>query len=479
MSLQSSIVQVNPAARTTKPPQSWLLLEGLVYAIVILLIVVRFFTERVAILPRALNAIDLIAVPILLPFCLLWTIVKKKFRFRGKWPILLITLFLIVWSFSWLVNSAEVHWIGGLLFVGGLLTPICFYLILINIGLYRRFCRRLLRLLSALLIVNLIIGSIQARQGFGTGADFVFGTFGVNQNQLAFFLAVMMAYLLARWRYQRFSIFNLLLLLWSSILFILCGFQTLWIMFAVACGLVFLVFGLLTGRLLAGKISRKLIPIVVITALVPVFALSLLNFTRFNIYDVLSQFSTHFDRLGKVQLIKSVPLVWESRPWAFWLGVGPGTFNSRAFRSIAIVPYGTGGGTDVAASVIEPFYTSELSARFVIPYFQRGVYLLSGANTDGPFTSYVSVPIEVGMIGGVALFGIYGIAALALIRSLRHSSDPQQRMLAAWALSCLLMLLGIAAVDNYLETTRYTLLVWLTVAVWQIYAQGGGSVRLP
>jgi hypothetical protein len=57
------------------------------------------------------------------------------------------------------------------------------------------------------------------------------------------------------------------------------------------------------------------------------------------------------------------------------------------------------------------------------------------------------------------------------VRSLRHSREPQERMLAAWALMCLLMLLGISAVDNYLETTRYTLLVWLIVALWQVHRQ--------
>ena len=35
-----------------------------------------------------------------------------------------------------------------------------------------------------------------------------------------------------------------------------------------------------------------------------------------------------------------------------------------------------------------------------------------------------------------------------------------------------LMILGLALVDNYLETTRYTMLVWLAVAVWRLHGRG-------
>jgi hypothetical protein len=213
------------------------------------------------------------------------------------------------------------------------------------------------------------------------------------------------------------------------------------------------------------------LPILVAAILVPAIALSLISFQRFDIGATVRGGLTEFDQLGKVQLIKSLPAVWASRPWAFLFGVGPGTFNSRAYRSIAIVPYQGPGVTDVAAAVVEPFYRSELSGRYIIPYFERGVFRLSGSNTDAPFTSYVSIPVEVGFLGAIAVFALYFVVSRGLVRSMRSSRDSQERILAAWALVGMLTLLGIALVDNFLEVTRMTLLVWLVVGLWGIYRE--------
>lgn len=110
-----------------------------------------------------------------------------------------------------------------------------------------------------------------------------------------------------------------------------------------------------------------------------------------------------------------------------------------------------------------------MSARFIVPHFEKGKFYLLGSNTDGPFTSYVSVLMETGIFGALPLFGIYGWMLLALVGELRRrGQSPRTRMFAAWALTSLLMILGIALVDNYLETTRYTLLAWLTVGIWKI-----------
>jgi hypothetical protein len=41
------------------------------------------------------------------------------------------------------------------------------------------------------------------------------------------------------------------------------------------------------------------------------------------------------------------------------------------------------------------------------------------------------------------------------------------------------MLLGLAAIDNYLETSRYTLLVWLIIALWTAHRRGSQTGRQP
>jgi hypothetical protein len=467
--MQTTALQSNISTGGAARGRGWRVLEWLIYLLVALLIGVRFFTEQVPVLPRFLNAVDLIVVPLLLPLCALWVMVRGRWRLRGASFFVLAWLLLLAWALSWAANASEVHWLGALLFIVGLLTPVAFYLILVNIGLDQRFSRRMLRLLMVLLLANLLIGTVQAAQGVsGTSHDFVFGTFGYNQNQLAFFLIMMVSYLLARWRYGQASRVDLALMLWAGVLFLLCAFQTLWLVFAFSAMLVFGLVTELRGRLLAGRLPHRLVLLVIGGILAPLIVLSTISFARFDVLRTLGEIPTYFDRLGKVQLLRSVPQVWELRPGSLLVGVGPGAFNSRAFRSIAIVPYGSAGPSDVASALVTPFYRSELSARFILPYFQRGIFFLSGANTDGPFTSYVSVPIEIGLPGAAALLGLYALIVRDLVRSIRTDVDVERRILATWALMGVFMLLGLALIDNYLETTRYTMMVWLAAAVWRI-----------
>jgi hypothetical protein len=468
--MQMAVVQPDRATSATPQPKHWRGLEWLVYLLITLLIGVRFFTEQVAVLPRFLNAVDLIAVPLLLPLCILWVMVRGRWQVYGAPVIMLIWLVLIAWTIAWAANAREVHWLGAVLLIVGLLTPIMFYLILINLGLRQRFSKRMMRLLTLLLLINLVVSTVQALEGIGgTSHDFVFGTFGYNQNQLAFFLIMMVSYLLARWRHRGLSKLELGILLWSTVLFLLCAFQTLWLVFAASAIVVFGFVTELRTRLFSGRVPQRMLILATAGALAPLIALSTISFARFEVGATLNQIPTYFDRLGKVQLLRSVPQIWELRPASILVGIGPGTYNSRAFRSIAIVPYSDAGASDVAAALVPPFYRSELSARFIIPYFERGIFFLSGANTDGPFTSYVSVPLEIGVPGALALFAVYGLAIIQLVRSIRSNLDVEQRILATWALMGLLMILGLAAIDNYLETTRYTMLVWLVVAIWRLY----------
>jgi len=324
-------------------------------------------------------------------------------------------------------------------------------------------------LLHLLLIANLAVGSWDALVGLtgpDTRADFVFGTFGVNSNQMALFLACLLAHQLARWRFLGVRRTQLWLLGHSSVLILLCGFQTLWVVLPMAVAAV----------LALGRFHARLLPILLAAVVVPGLVLSTVSLRCFEVSHFLSVAINRFDDTGQGQLLHDTPAIMASGPWGFLVGVAPGTFKSRAFRSIALTP-GFGGGTcDVAVAIVLPFFTSELSEQYLWPHFERGRILLRGANTAAPFTSYLSILIETGGLGALAPLGIYVLRAFGLLRSLRRGRDAWERMLAAWALICQLMVLGIARLDDYLETSRYTLLVWHIVALWRVYRQRRGPV---
>lgn len=132
------------------------------------------------------------------PLALARMIQRQGGRVRGRAVATCAALFTLVCAAAWVFNYREVHWLGALLFATGLLAPLLLYLELTNLGLNQNFVRRLLRLLETLLLINLVIGSSELipplLSGEGGGADLIFGTFGQNQNRLAFFLATMAAY---------------------------------------------------------------------------------------------------------------------------------------------------------------------------------------------------------------------------------------------------------------------------------------------
>ncbi len=448
----------------------WTPQETAIYLLVIGLTLVRFFTERVPVLPRVLNAFDIVAVPVLLILTLLYIAIRKRQSLSGRPMPRLVMSFLGAWAVSWAVNADDVHWIAGFLLPAGLLTPILLYIAVMNLDMPPSFSRRMLLVLYILLACNLVIGTVQALAGFGSGEpDVVFGTFGVNIDQFAFFLCIMLTYFLAVWLYaERTRWVGLFVVGWTVTLMLVASFQTLWVVFP-ACALI----TMLRGR----RISARLIPGGAVVATIAVLGWPLVPQARFDVIAKLQEAVDDFEQLGKVELVKNVPAVWAYRPSSVLVGVGPGTFNSRAFRSIAIIPYlehATGVPvTDVSASIMEPFYSSDVADRFIIPYFLRGFYRLSGANTDGPFTSFVSIPIELGVPAAIVFFSIYGLVLRNLDRSLRQSTDQRQKVLAAWAHMSILMLLGLSVIDNSLEVTRYTILAWIPAVVSFAYSQHG------
>jgi hypothetical protein len=439
--------------------------EVLIYALIVGIVSIRVFTEMLPILPRVVNAFDYFAMPLLVMVCLASLAVQRKPVLESWRLIQLLILFLVAWGLSWVVNVNRVHWISGLLLATGLLSPVLFYIATTNLPLSRLFPSRILLILRLLLLCNLGVGSYQAIAGYGSdNPDIVYGTFGVNIDQFAFFLAVMMSYFVALWVYQqRVSGLSMLMLGWTGTLFLVASFQTLWVIFPIALLIV-----LIRGRTL----SSKLIPGIVVASLIMIAGWQFVPAARFDMVAKAQEAIDDFDELGKVELFRNVPSVWSYQPSSVVFGVGPGAFNSRAFRSIAKIPYpGYASGIpveDVSAAIMEPFYTTDVAERFIIPYFTRGVIRLSGVKTDAPFSNLVSIPVELGLPGAVVMFAIYGLVLRNLDRSLRKSADPRQKTMAAWGMACLLMLLGLAVVDNGLEVTRYTLLAWIPVVLWAI-----------
>jgi len=167
---------------------------------------------------------------------------------------------------------------------------------------------------------------------------------------------------------------------------------------------------------------------------------------------------------GKVEVATSVPSLWMDRPWALAIGVGPGTFSSRAFRTFADLPY-RGGGDDVSYGLLGATYRTRLADEFVVPILEKPEWQLGSGTADGPFTSYVSLAAESGLLGLAAISAIYLSTWHRLVRFARVTPDPDRRAVALLGSVALLLLLAASLLDNYLEQTRSATLAWFLVAM--------------
>src|ERR1019366_10635215 len=68
---------------------------------------VRFFTERLAVLPRFLNGIDLFIVPLLLPVAAIFWLVRPS-PVRSAGIVFCCGLFTAAWGVSWLGKSKDI-----------------------------------------------------------------------------------------------------------------------------------------------------------------------------------------------------------------------------------------------------------------------------------------------------------------------------------------------------------------------------------
>jgi O-antigen ligase len=155
-------------------------------------------------------------------------------------------------------------------------------------------------------------------------------------------------------------------------------------------------------------------------------------------------------------------------------GTGPGTFSSRAWRTFAEVgdPASAEGAAQPYAAALtggEP-YRTDVSDRYVVPRLKTATAVLGSIALSSPFSSYVALLAEVGVIGFVLMVAIYARATLESWRiadlSIRtqNTGDPLPALALATFVAFLL-LVQMAVLENWWEVARVTVPSWIMLAV--------------
>jgi DNA-binding XRE family transcriptional regulator len=447
--------------------------RGLVLGAISLLVLIRFFTEVVPIVPRAANFID---VPIFVVLSLAAMARARRFEGEHDHPHLRLmvpaSLFLAVCVVSALVNGSRTDAGPVLVFVYGFLGPLGVYA-----AVYRLWPRGNALVLSRLLvglgmIQLLVVFTIDLRRFVASGhnPDYISGTFGTNAYQLVFLLLVVLGLLAGIFtvepqrRAARFA--PLLIVLILGVIF-LAQYRALLATTAVTVLLV----GSLVGSRARGIVAAVMIGVALVVTLQYV-ATRFPNLKFASTVSTLTQSPTFYasERLGSA---RSVVNLFTDHPRFMITGTGPGTFSSRAWQTFAASQSKSASNVQGAyASVLTggSAYHTDVSDKYVTPQLQVGGVIQGSSALTSPYSSYLSLMAEVGLFGFILVVSVYAAATSRALRaarkSLKHptSGDPLPALAVASSVA-FAVLLQMGLLGNWFEVTRLTFVTWTVLAV--------------
>ncbi len=437
------------------------------------LVTVRFFTETIGFLPSAGNFVDVLLLPVLLAIVAVRPATHSPLALERSPYVVPALIFAGLCVASIVVNTSRVAPAPALLFVYGFLGPLVFYY-----ATYRLWPTSQALALSRTIVVLgvlqfVVIGFFDLPTFLASrNPDDIVGTFGGNAYQLVFFLLVFAALVagistletsrtVARFAIPIFGATFLViflaqyraLLIFSALAVLLIGF-----MLSAARGRGFVVGATVVIAFIAalGYVSAKY----------PTFKFApTIEAVR---EDPMSFVTARFDP-GR-----DVISLYGDDPLFVVTGTGPGTYSSRAWRTFAEV-----GKASASEGAAQPYataltggkaYRTDVSDRYVIPRLETAPIVLGSAAVTSPFSSYVALLAEVGVLGLVLMVVIYlralfeaGRMAHASIRSAtRHDSLPA---LALATTVAFFLLLQTAFLENWWEVARATVPSWMMLAV--------------
>lgn len=451
------------------------LARSLVLATIILLVVIRFFTEDIAVLPGLAKVVD---VPLLLVLVGVAALTPARSAHPSAGPFVVPgLLFLGISAVAVLANLERVE-AGPLgLFLYGFLGPIVFYWAAHRLwppGNARAFSRLLVALgaVQVVVVVWFDLPELSATKN----PDVVSGTFGENAYQLVFFLMVVGAVVasVAAFEPGRLAarVALPLISLFLGIVF-LAQYRGLLVTTATA---IVLVGGLLAAARGRAKARGILMGTALLAALVTTLSFVAIRFpeTKFLPYvEELQRDPFVFAELRWNALRGSLD-VFDDRPETLLVGTGPGTFSSRAWLTFVNPPSKRAETNAISLAIGEitggESYSTDVSDQYVRERYFWAKPLLGSKAINSPMSSYTAVAAEVGLVGLAVILWLY-LSALAralrmALQRMRHSypSDALPALCIGAAVA-FFVLLQMAFLDNWLEVMRITIPSWILLAV--------------
>jgi hypothetical protein len=467
----ASTRDVSSESRPGALPHLGVVGRDLVLGSICLLVTIRFFSEVVHVVPRAANFID-IPIFLVLAFAAMTVHPVRHDRavyFRVGWLGL---AFLSLSVASAVVNSQRSAPAPAVVFIYQFLAPLVVYAATYRIwpsGSARSLSRLLVALGLAQLAVVAVIDFPQFVRA-GGNPDVISGTFGTNQYQLVFFLLVVAALLIGIFTLESgraIARFVPVLILAIFGVMLLAQYRALLLTTVVTIVVV----GVLLGRYARGVLVSAL----AVIAFAAAFSFVASRYPGLSLHSTASTLTQTpwVYAAERYQATKPVRRLYQDDAYVGVLGSGPGTFSSRAWQTFSQA--GSTSSSNVQGGYAQTLtggpYSTDVSNKYVASQVKNTqIYQGSGALAK-PYSSYLGLVAEVGIVGLLLIVLAYvgamlragGIARREIAKT-RRTTDAVPALALATTIG-FLTLIQMGVLENWLEVTRITFIVWIMLAV--------------
>jgi hypothetical protein len=442
----------------------------LVLGSIVVLVTVRFFTETVPIVPRAANFVDIPILAALAGAAL--TQRREHIRYRAAYMSFAVPAFafLALCALSTLANPSRVAPAPVFVFLYGFMAPLVIYSATRALWTPGN-ARVVLTVLVWLGVINLtVVALIDVPRFLATqNPDYISGTFGTNQYQFVYFMLLVAAAVMVRTTFSR-------------------GVLGTWIAPAILSTI---------GVSILLAQYRALLPTTVLTLIM--LALLLGNRVRgvgvgllmlFSFFIALSYVAVRLPVLKFGQTVQTIqesptlyikerlkvaaviPRLYSDHPTAFVYGTGPGTFSSRAWQTFANARSTSRSnvqGRYALAFTGGETYSTDVSQMYVTPLLEQNTLIGGSRAVASPYSSYLALLAEVGIVGFLLMVGIYVRAfANVCVLTARQLRDPNRSDVVGIlvvATTAFFILLQMGFLENWLEVSRLTFVAWALFAI--------------
>lgn len=426
----------------------------------------RFFSETIGVMPKAVDLMDIMVIPILLVLAVVRRPSSEIDQRMHSRVTLLVGLFAVISLVSSAINFERVHFGPVLLFMFGMLEgPLLFICLNKLIQDTSEMGARVARFINIMVLVEAAVVLLVNIPVFLAthNPDTVSGTFGNNCYQFSAFLVLMGGYFMGQYYVRgRVSFYGIAIQCFVVITFILLQYRTAMPAFLAAYAVLL--------SILYGRRFLRLGSVALMLGLIMYYGFDYLGQSNIDLkYDdliTLADDPSVLVNYGKVKSYFNTVDMYSEYPYMAIVGCGPGTYVSRAnytFSTEIAQSKGKGVSNILRAVFGDQAYISDMQQKYVMPLYQLET-LFGTAQVNNPNSSVLATAAEVGLAGLLVLSLLYGLLVVHSVRFLRYAKavrDPVLLPLAASLVTSAIYFILLSPLDNYVEVARITLPLWL------------------